>query len=169
MARLKAEHKQFIVTRLACFDTPSEVSQAVKDEYGLEMTRQRIQQYDPTKAAGQQLSKKLSDLFHEVRERFVEDTGSIAISHKAVRLARLDRMATRAETKGNLPLAASLLEQAAKEAGDWFTNLRKVAPTDPKGENEASGVLILPTTAKDEAEWLQQYAQGSEPGQGSTE
>ena len=134
MARLKAEVKTFIVTRLACFDTPSDVAEAVKEEYGIELSRMNVQQYDPTKAAGRELGKRLREIFEETRKQYLEDTTSIAISHKAVRLRRLERMADKAERKGNMPLAAQLLEQAAKEVGDAFTNLRKVAPTDPKGE-----------------------------------
>lgn len=134
MARLTAEHKTFIVQRLACFDTPSVVAQAVKDEYGIELARQHVEQYDPTKRAGRQLGKKLTELFEATRKQFIDDTSEIAISHKAVRLRRLQRMADKAELVGNIPLAAQLLEQAAKEAGDSYSNLRKIAPTDPTGE-----------------------------------
>lgn len=134
MAKLKENQKAFIVNRLACFETPSDVVKAVKEEYGIEMTRQRVQQYDPTKSAGKDLSQKWRDLFEATRKRFIEDTTEIAISHKAVRLARLQRMADKAEAKGNIPLAAQLLEQAAKEAGDQYTNLRRIAPVNPDGE-----------------------------------
>lgn len=134
MAKLTAAQKTYIVQRLACFETPSAVVEAVKEEFGLEMTRQRVQQYDPTKVAGQQLSQKLRTLFEETREKFITDTSGIAVSHKAVRLQRLERMANRAETKGNYVLAASLLEQIAKEMGEQYTNLRRVAPVNPDGE-----------------------------------
>lgn len=140
MARLKAEHKTFIVQRLACFDTPSTVAAAVKEAFSVDMTRQRVEQYDPTKAAGKALSQQLIDLFNSTRERFINDTTDIAVSHKAVRLRRLQRMADKAEKVGNIPLAAQLLEQAAKEAGDHYTNLRKIAPTTPDGKESYQGM-----------------------------
>jgi hypothetical protein len=50
--------------------------------------------------------------------------GSDAIPsyHKAIRLQRLDAMIMTAIERGNVPLAAQLLEQAVKESGGAFTN-----------------------------------------------
>ncbi|WP_237143578.1 hypothetical protein [Phyllobacterium zundukense] len=39
-------------------------------------------------------------------------------------------MAEKAETQGNMVLAANLLEQAAKEVGDAFTNRRALVGAD---------------------------------------
>lgn len=133
MARLNAEIKTFIVQRLAQFDSPTTVSEAVNQEFGVAITRQQVEKYDPGKAAGQQLSKNLQGLFSQCRERYVHATADIAICHKAVRLRRLDRMYSKAEERGNFSLAAALLEQAAKEVGDYYTNLRKIAPTESDG------------------------------------
>ncbi|MDU2882953.1 MAG: DUF2280 domain-containing protein, partial [Enterobacter sp.] len=41
MATLKGEVKAFIVQPLACFDTPSQVVELVKKEFGLSITRQQ--------------------------------------------------------------------------------------------------------------------------------
>lgn len=114
--------KTFVVQRLACWDTPSQVSKAVKDEFGIDLPRQNIHRYDPTVKAGSDLSAKLRTLFETTREAFTTETASIGIAHKAVRLRRLDRMATVLEERGNILGAAQLLEQAAKEAGGSFTN-----------------------------------------------
>lgn len=133
MGRLNSEQKTFIVQRLACFDTPSSVAEQVKEVFGQELTRQAIQQYDPTKVAGKNLAKKWRELFDSTREKFKSDTSEIATSHKAVRVARLERMADRAEAMRNFALASQLLEQIAKEMGDAFTNLRRIAPTEPDG------------------------------------
>lgn len=134
MARLTAEQKTFIVQRLACFDTPSTVAEAVKEEFGVDLTRQHVEQYDPTKRAGQALSVKYREIFEQTREKFKSDTSEIPVAHKSVRLLRLQRMADRCERMKNFALAAQLLEQVAKEMGDHYTNLRRVAPVDPTGE-----------------------------------
>lgn len=128
--------KTFIVQSLACFDTPSVVVAAVKKEFGEEITRQAVEGYDPNKKAGTNLSDKWRALFDETRKTFLEDTAAIAISHRAVRLRALQRMAEKAETQGNMVLAANLLEQAAKEVGESFTNRRELtgkggAPLQP--------------------------------------
>lgn len=127
---LKDEVKIFIVQSLACFDTPSVVVDAVRKEFGATITRQSVEGYDPTKKAGSNLAEKWRLLFEETRKTFLEDTATIAISHRAVRLRALQRMAEKAETQGNMVLAANLLEQAAKEVGDSYTNRRQISGPD---------------------------------------
>lgn len=122
MAALSNEVKMFIVQALACYDQPSEVARRVKAEFGLDVVRQQVETYDPTARAGRDLSKKWRELFEETRKVFIEDTTQVAISHRAVRLRALNRMAVKAEEKGNMALAAQLLEQAAKEVGESYTN-----------------------------------------------
>lgn len=122
MAALKPEVKAFIVQQLACFDTPSQVVQAVKEEFGLEISRQQVESHDPTKVSGVALAPKWRALFEEARNRFKEETGDIPIANRAFRLRALHRMAIEAEKRRNYPLAASLMEQAAKEVGESYTN-----------------------------------------------
>lgn len=130
--KLRDEVKTFIVTSLACFDTPGVVAEAVKREFGETVTRQAIECYDPNKRAGSRLSEKWRQLFDETRKAFLEDTSKIGISHRSVRLRALDRMATRAEERGNMVLAKDLLKQAAEEMGNAFTNRREITGKDGK-------------------------------------
>lgn len=133
MATLKGEVKAFIVQSLACFDTPSQVVELVKKEFGLSITRQQVESHDPTKANGRGLAQKWVELFHETRKRFQTEISDIPIANKAYRLRALDRMMTRAEGMKNMALAASLMEQAAKEVGDAYSNKQKVEHTSPDG------------------------------------
>jgi Uncharacterized conserved protein len=133
MATLKGEVKAFIVQSLACFDTPSQVVELVKREFGLSITRQQVESHDPTKANGRGLAQKWVELFHETRKRFQTELSDIPIANKAYRLRALDRMMTRAEGMKNMALAASLMEQAAKEVGDAYSNKQKVEHTSPDG------------------------------------
>lgn len=133
MATLKCEVKAFIVQSLACFDTPSQVVELVKKEFGLSITRQQVESHDPTKANGRGLAQKWVELFHETRKRFQTELSDIPIANKAYRLRALDRMMTRAEGMKNMALAASLMEQAAKEVGDAYSNKQKVEHTSPDG------------------------------------
>ncbi|WP_447902447.1 DUF2280 domain-containing protein [Pseudomonas serbica] len=122
MAVLKNEVKSFIVQALACFDTPSQVVESVKTEYGLVVSRQQVETHDPTKKAGKGLAAKWATLFHDTRKRFREETAEIPIANRAYRLRTLGRMAEKAESMKNMALTAQLLEQAAKEVGDVYVN-----------------------------------------------
>ncbi|HDE2558368.1 TPA: DUF2280 domain-containing protein, partial [Klebsiella pneumoniae] len=57
----------------------------------------------------------------------------IPIANKAYRLRVLQRMSTTAEGMKNLGMTAQLLEQAAKEVGDAYSNKQKVELTGKDG------------------------------------
>ncbi|MFC5550733.1 DUF2280 domain-containing protein [Massilia aerilata] len=122
MATLNDDVKRFIVQALACYDTPSQVAEAVKEEFGLVIERQQVAVYDPTKKVGKALSQKWRDLFEETRKKFLNNISDIPIANQTFRLRALNRMFTRAESVKNVGLAAQLLEQASKEVGGAFTN-----------------------------------------------
>ncbi|MBY5682659.1 DUF2280 domain-containing protein [Rhizobium leguminosarum] len=131
-AKLTDEVKTYIVQALACFDSPSIVASAVKKEFGVEVSRQLVESHDPNKKAASGLAPKWRVIFEETRKTFLEDTATIAISHRAVRLRALQRMADKAETQGNMVLASSLLKQAAEEVGGSYTNRRELTGKDGK-------------------------------------
>lgn len=114
--------KTYIVHALACFDTPSQIVKSVKEDLGVTVSAQLVECYDPTKRAGRRLSEKWKILFEEARNRFIEDTSAIPIAHRSARLRTLQRMVNKAESMGNMAMTSKLLEQAAKEMGNAFTN-----------------------------------------------
>ncbi|EIY5064286.1 DUF2280 domain-containing protein [Klebsiella quasipneumoniae] len=138
MAALKPEVRAFIIQELACFDTPSQIVESVQKEFKVQVTRQQVASHDPTKVAGKGLAQKWVDLFNRTRDRFLNEISDIPIANKAYRLRALDRMMTKAESIRNMALAASLMEQAAKECGDAYTNKHKV---------EHSGALAVSSVA----------------------
>lgn len=158
---LTEEQQTFVVQALACFDTPSEVAQQVKEVYGLELARQTVHYYDPTK--GVKPAEKWCALFDATRKAFLEDVAGIAIAQRSYRLSRLDRMARAAESVKNFALAAQLHEQAAKEMGGSFTNHRQL---HVDGQVQG-GVLMVPTPVS-AAEWagIAAAQQASLPGAG---
>lgn len=131
--RLSEELRIYIVQALACFDPPSVVAASVKKEFDQTVSPQAIEAYDPTKRAGRSLGDKWRVLFSTTRETFLTDTAEIAVSHRAVRLRALQRMVENAERMKNYALASSLLEQAAKEMGDAYTNKRMLEHTGKDG------------------------------------
>ena len=119
MAALKEPIKIFIVQSLACFETPQQVVEAVKQEYKIEITRQQVALYDPTKVAGRNLSKKLTELFYQTRKDFQENIDDIAIANKAFRLRELQKMYE--DSGRNKRAKQNLLKQAYQETDGRIT------------------------------------------------
>ena len=130
MAALKEPIKIFIVQALACRDTPQEVAEMVKEEFGVEIDRRQCENYDPTKFAGRNLSKKLTDLFNQTRKKFDKGLVDIPIANKHYRLKQYQKQL---EKTKNAKLALKILEQAAKDCGGQFTN-----KTESSIKNEVS-------------------------------
>lgn len=133
MAALKPEVKAFIIQMLACYDTPSQVVEAVQKDFGITITRQQVETHDPTKVSGKTLARKWVDMFNATRDRFLNEISDIPIANKAYRLRVLQRMSTTAENMKNIGMTAQLLEQAAKEVGEAYTNRQKVEHTGKDG------------------------------------
>lgn len=114
------------------------------------VTPQQVESHDPTKASGKGLAQKWVELFNETRKRFQTEISDIPIANKAYRLRALDRMMTNAEKMRNMALAASLMEQAAKEVGDAYSNKQKVEHTSPDGSMTPKPTIIqlLPVEPK---------------------
>lgn len=137
MAKLTEEQKLFVVHRFACFDSPQQVADLLKQEYGVNAERSHLVVYDHTRVSANKTGKagkKWIEIFNAKRKEFLTNFEAIPIANKAWRMQKLSDMAARAEQKGNLVLAASLMEQAAKEQGDMFTNTRKLQHAGANGE-----------------------------------
>lgn len=149
MAALNNEVKAFIVQALACFDTPSQVAESVKTEFGIVVTRQQVESHDPNKVASRGLAKRWVTLFEDTRQKFREDTAEIPIANRAYRLRVLDRMAAKAEGMKNMALAAQLLEQAAKETGGNYTNKHQHEVSGPNGAPIPMAPTVIELVAPD--------------------
>lgn len=128
MAALKEPVKIFIVQSLACRDTPQEVADLVKQEFKIKIDRMQVATYDPTKAAGKNLSKKYVDLFTETRKKFDEGLIDIPIANKHYRMRQYQKQLERNES--NTFFALKILEQAAKDVGGQFTNRQEITGKD---------------------------------------
>ncbi len=141
MAALTDEVKAFIVRGLACFETPTEVSRYVKDEFGIVVTASQVQAYDPTKRQGRSLSEKWRDKFEADRAAFRTRVDEIPLANLAFRLQELMKLYRKVASQGNVVAASSLLEQAAKETGGVFTNRTRVEASGPNGAPIQHGVV----------------------------
>ena len=82
MAALKDEVKLYIVNALACFDSPTQVSIAVKEEFGLDVSRQQVSCYDPNTYVGRNPSQKWRTIFEETRTKFRATGEEIPIARR---------------------------------------------------------------------------------------
>jgi hypothetical protein len=136
MAILDDEIKAFIVRGLARYETPKQVAAAVKLEFGIEITRQQVHEYNPQGSRPPAL--RWCELHAVTREKFLADLAGIGVAHKVVRLQMLDRFTRRAIDENYSIKAAAFLEQAAKEVGGIYESRRSAAaarelPPPPKG------------------------------------
>ncbi|MGE8565228.1 MAG: DUF2280 domain-containing protein [Achromobacter sp.] len=136
MAKLTDAQKHFIVQALACWDTPSQVAEALREEFGLDVPRGQVAQYDPTKVAGKNTAQKWRELFFATRENLKRSVGDIPIAQRAYRLRTMQRIATKAENMRNMAMVLLVLEQAAKEVGDAYVNRRMEMAKRPNGSTQ---------------------------------
>ncbi|MBP8005323.1 MAG: DUF2280 domain-containing protein [Acinetobacter sp.] len=123
MATLREPVKIFIVQALACFETPQQVADAVKQEFGIEILRQQVAAYDPTKPTGKNLSKKLRVLFENTRESFKQNVFDIPLANKSFRLNELQKIYN--NSKGSR-LKQNLIKQARDEMNGHAAQLLDV-------------------------------------------
>lgn len=140
---LTEEQKVWLVQEFAVFaGTPTEIAEEFTKRFGRELDRRHCQQYDVSNPINhKRLSKKLIDAFELTRTRFLETTTDIAIANKAWRLKELMAHYRTAKNKGNLKKATEILEQAAKEAGDSYTNRRELT-------GAGGGAIAMETSEK---------------------
>lgn len=92
MTMLKESVKVFIVQSLACFESPQQVADAVKQNFNIEIERQQVAAYDPTKLTGKNLSQKYKDLFRQARTDFKANVEDIPIANTAFHFKALQQL-----------------------------------------------------------------------------
>ncbi|MEN8398710.1 DUF2280 domain-containing protein [Acinetobacter towneri] len=122
MATLNQKHKLFIVRSLAQWNTPTETVELVQQEFGITITRQQCEAYDPTKRTGQNLSKVLAEEFYKTREQFRKNTDEMPLANLAVRLRHYENLLNNPQNKRNPILQLTILKQVAEDVGGKYTN-----------------------------------------------
>jgi len=145
MATLNKKQKVFIVRSLAVFNTPQETVLLVKEEFDLEVSRQQVETYDPTKRAGKDLSTELKDEFELTRKDFLDTPQNIPIANLTVRLQRLENQYQKHGK--NRVAALSILKQAAEDMGGKYTNKQEITGA---GGGPLQSENVTPVTATDE-------------------
>lgn len=140
-SKLESSHQVFIVQQLAMFERPVDVQEALKQNFEIDISLQAVCHYD---ISNPKLSKKLKILFSRTRKKFLDDSSKIPIANKSYRLKilqkQLDTELDQKPVLQNKKAQREILEQAAKESGDAFSNKQKVEVSDPEGKS------LIPTS-----------------------
>ena len=113
--KLTHGEKADVVRRLACFEQPGAIAKSMKEDLGIEITRQSVAFYDPTRYSRRRCPKCWADLFWTTRAEFIAGKPDVGAAHGVVRVHWLDRMARDQMEKGDTAEARALLKQAADE------------------------------------------------------
>jgi len=124
-------HRSYIVQQLACFLSPSETAEAVNEEFGIVVSRQAMERYDPHKHAGRRIAQRWKDLFEHTRQAFLDDVKArVPESFKSVRIQELARASRIFKKRGNFMAMATMLEKIAREVGNAYTNRHEFTGKD---------------------------------------
>lgn len=151
--KLNKEQQIFVIQQLAMFEKASAVLDELKQIYPeVNVTLQAIVRYDIDHS---KFPEKFRELFEKTRADFIKHTEKIPIANKSVRVKKLQNIFDKLESEKlqNNPLKMEVLEQAAKEMGDAFTNRREHSGLG--GEPIQHSVVRVPPKSSLE-EWKQQ-------------
>jgi hypothetical protein len=130
-SKLNDEIKEFIVKRIACYETPSRIAAAVRSAFGIDIDRRRVFDYNP--AGSRPPARRWIDLHAATRARFLGQVSEIGIAQKVIRLRMLDRYAEMAEDNHQHHRAARYVEQAARECGGFYERHPRAARGESAG------------------------------------
>lgn len=142
--KLTEEQKRFLVVFFARWGSPKKAANALKAEYGVEITRQGAERFNPTSKAGATLSARHRKLYDETRAKFETEMDGVAETKRSVRVRMLAEAAQIYYEAGNYLAMARMLEAIAKEMGNIHTNERRLTGKDggPIQTEDLSGMTL---------------------------
>jgi len=114
--KLNDRLKEYVVERLAGFDSVSAIVKSLREEFGVTVCRQSIEQYHPLRRP--RCAEKWKLLFFATRRAIVEGKAERGAANKMVRLRWRENMVLRAMEREDFALADRLLNSIASEVGD---------------------------------------------------
>lgn len=141
--KLTERLKEYVIERLAGFDSPVAIVKSLKEEFGITITRQTIESYDPSR--GRKPAKKYREQFFAMRHEILEGKAARVATRKGVRLRWLENMAIHAMAQGDYALADRLLGSIAREVGDRRPNEAEARPDNVEARQitEADRARVL--------------------------
>ena len=152
--KLTDEQRQYVVRRLAADHLPSDVAKDMQRRFGITITRQAIEYYDPTRR-GKQTGQKWAKQFAFARGSFqaVQPAKPITLNRIEKLIMQTIEMIADRIYKGVDAEGRKLLAKRPQDITDkdrlraLAAFMRKLQATDPAGYAEIRSVLL------DEPEW----------------
>ena len=112
--KLTEAQKDYVIRRLAAYDTPIEIQRDLREKFGVEITRQAVEVYDPTRRP--RCGKQSADAFFGARGALLASEPDAPLSLRKDELRRRERLVLRSiET-----LADRILKSIDAGNGDVF-------------------------------------------------
>jgi hypothetical protein len=118
--KLNNAQRTHVVRRLAAYDKPTAIAHDLKELFGVTISTQAIEHYDPERPAGQDLAPQWREIFRAARKAYIAEMAAMGQMEKLVRMLLRQRMAISAFENDNYKLANEILDSIAKEAGHAF-------------------------------------------------
>jgi len=134
--KLTLAQQEYVVERLAAFDSPGAIARSLREEFNLKICRTTVAKYDPTRFA--RCPPRWKELFYAKRQAILTAKGVRSAVDRAVHMRTRERVALRAiET-----LAGNILNNIARQAGKGFVPARAGKATLTDAER-ARAILAL--------------------------
>ena len=114
--KLTTAQQEYVVERLAAFDSPSAIARSLRDELDIDIGHQAVGRYDPTRFRN--CPRRWKALFEAKRLAILQDKGARSAAARAVRMRTRERVALRTIES----LAGGILENIARQAGAGFVS-----------------------------------------------
>jgi hypothetical protein len=114
--KLNDRLKEYVVERLAGFDSATAIVKSLREEFGVTVARQSIDQYHPLRRP--RCAEKWKLLFFATRQAIIEGKAERGAANRMVRLRWRENMVLRAMEREDFALADRLLNSIASEVGE---------------------------------------------------
>ena len=112
--KLTEAQKDYVIRRLAAYDTPTEIQRDLREKFGVEITRQAVETYDPTRRPD--CGKQSADVFFGARGALLEREPEAPLSLRKDEIRRRERLVLRSVEM----LADRILKSIDAGSGDVF-------------------------------------------------
>ena len=143
--KLSDRLKEYVVERLAGFDSPGAIVKSLREEFGVTITRQSIEQYHPLRRP--RCAEKWKLQFVATRRAIIEGKAERGAANKMVRLRWRENMVLRAMEREDFALADRLLNSIASEVGEGKCDESEARPITEADRARVLAALIAQAEA----------------------
>jgi len=144
--KLNDRLKEYVVERLAGFDSVSAIVKSLREEFGVTVCRQSIEQYHALRRP--RCAERWKELFVATRRAIIEGKAERGAANKMVRLRWRENMVLRAMEREDFALADRLLNSIASEVGEGKWEESEARPITEADRARVLAALVAQTQAE---------------------